>query len=155
MEKEFSSKGKLRSSLPPRQTLLGQFIRYVVTGGLAFFVDFGLFALFLYGFGWHYLLANLMGLLGGLAINYYISIVWVFSACKRNVQNRAAEISIFSIIGFVGVGLNQLTMFLLVDFAELNEMLSKMVVAALIFMWNFGARKVILFRGKKIEEGSV
>ncbi|MCQ2054716.1 MAG: GtrA family protein [Fibrobacter sp.] len=125
-------------------------MRYLVTGGVAFVVDFGLFALFLYVFDWHYLLANLMGLLGGLAVNYYISVVWVFSTCKRNVKSKGAEILIFALIGFAGVGINQLLMYLMVDYMHVMEMASKMIAAVIVLMWNFGVRKALLFRGKKI-----
>ncbi|MCF0222836.1 MAG: GtrA family protein, partial [Fibrobacter sp.] len=41
--------------------LVRQFVRYLFTGGAAFAVDFGLFALCLYVFDWHYLVANLVG----------------------------------------------------------------------------------------------
>lgn len=72
----------------PRKSLLGQFFRYLVTGGFAFVMDLGLFALCLYVFGWHYLLANLIGLVAGLVLNYALSIVWVFTACKRTFEKR-------------------------------------------------------------------
>ena len=67
----------------PRKSLMGQFLRYLVTGGLAFVVDFGLFALCLYVFDWHYLLANLVGLVAGLVLNYTLweSLVSVSISC--------------------------------------------------------------------------
>ena len=134
----------------PRSSLLGQIVRYLVTGGLAFVVDFGLFALCLYKLGWHYLLANLAGLIAGLVLNYALSIAWVFSECKRVLENKkTAEFGIFAVVGFAGVGINQLLMFLMVGRLEWNEMFSKMVAAILVLMWNFGARKLMLFRDRK------
>lgn len=133
----------------PRQTLMGQFVRYLFTGGLAFVVDFGLFALCLYAFEWHYLLANLVGLLAGLALNYYISVAWVFSACERKLENnKLTEFLVFAAVGFAGVGINQLMMILMVGFLEWQEILSKMIAAVVVLMWNFGGRKLILFRSK-------
>lgn len=140
---------KLRERLP-RKSLAGQFVRYLVTGGLAFIVDFGLFALCLYVFDWHYLLANLVGLVAGLVLNYAMSIVWVFTACKRTLEKqKVAEFVLFALVGIAGVGINQLLMYLMVDGFSLNEMLSKIVAAALVLMWNFGARKLLLFKKKK------
>lgn len=134
----------------PRKSLVGQFLRYLVTGGLAFFVDFGLFALCLYLLEWHYLLANLVGLVAGLVLNYALSILWVFTACKRTLEKKkVAEFTLFTLVGIAGVGINQLLMYLMVDGLDLNEMLSKMVAAILVLMWNFGARKLILFKKKK------
>ncbi len=137
----------------PRKSLAGQFMRYLFTGGLAFVVDFGLFALCLYVFEWHYLLANLAGLLAGLVLNYALSVGWVFTACERKLEKKkTAEFAVFALVGFAGVGLNELLMLVMVDSFEWQEMLSKMIAAAIVLMWNFGGRKLILFRGKKGEE---
>jgi len=134
----------------PRSSLMGQIVRYLVTGGLAFVVDFGLYALCLYKFEWHYLLANLVGLVAGLVINYIMSVAWVFSECKRVLEDKkTAEFSVFAIVGFLGVGINELLMLLMVGRLEWNEMISKMAAAVLVLMWNFGARKMILFRERK------
>ena len=123
-----------------------QFFRYIFTGGLAFVVDFGLFALCLRVFGLHYLIANLIGLNAGLVINYVISVKWVFAGCKRNFGDaKKIEFSIFSVIGILGVGFNQLLMLLLVGYGNFNEMLSKIVAAGIVLVYNFLARKFILF----------
>ncbi len=140
---------KLRNRFP-RKSLAGQFLRYMVTGGVAFVADFGLFALCLYGFGWHYLLANLVGLVAGLVLNYLMSILWVFTACKRILKTKKGiEFVLFALVGIAGVGINQVLMYLMVDGLGINEMVSKMIAAVLVLMWNFGARKLMLFRGKK------
>ena len=133
----------------PRKSLLGQFLRYLVTGGLAFVVDFGLFALCLYKLDWHYLLANLIGLVAGLVLNYALSIVWVFTACQRTLEKqKVIEFTLFAFVGIAGVGINQALMYLMVGLLDWNEMVSKMVAAVLVLMWNFGARKLMLFREK-------
>ncbi len=134
----------------PRKSLAGQFMRYLFTGGLAFVIDFGLFALCLYVFEWHYLLANFVGLVAGLVLNYALSIGWVFTACERKLEKKkTAEFAVFALVGFLGVGLNELLMLLMVDVFGWLEMLSKMAAAIVVLMWNFGGRKLILFREKK------
>ena len=45
--------------IPNNKNIIGQFLRYFVTGGLAFIVDFGVFALSLYYFEIHYLACHL------------------------------------------------------------------------------------------------
>lgn len=135
----------------PRKSILGQFVRYLFTGGLAFVVDFGLFVLCLCIFDWHYLLANLAGLIAGLVLNYALSVGWVFTACERILEKKkTAEFAVFALVGFVGVGLNELLMFLMVDSFKWQEMISKMISAIVVLMWNFGGRKLILFREKKV-----
>ena len=134
--------------------LFAQFLRYLFTGGLAFVVDFGLFALCLRVLGLHYLWANFIGLIAGLVINYIISILWVFKGCHRIYEkSKKAEFTIFSIIGFIGVGLNQLLMLLMVGCMSLDEFVSKIISAAIVLAWNFLARKFILFRGNPEQAG--
>ena len=132
--------------------VLAQLARYSLVGGIAFVVDFGLFALCLYTFGWHYLLANLMGLTAGLTLNYALSIRWVFSDCRRRLEKRKlAEFSVFAIVGIIGVGINELLMLLLVDFFCIQEMASKMIAAIIVLLWNFCGRKLILFKERKTD----
>lgn len=134
--------------------LFAQFLRYLFTGGLAFVVDFCLFALCLRVLGLHYLWANFIGLIAGLAINYVISILWVFKGCNRIYKkSKKAEFTIFSIIGFIGVGLNQLLMLLMVGCMSLDEFVSKIISAAIVLAWNFLARKFILFKGNVEQAG--
>ncbi|NLO22938.1 MAG: GtrA family protein [Fibrobacter sp.] len=133
-----------------KSSIVRQFIRYLLTGGLAFVVDFSIFTFLLYSFNLHYLFANMLSLLGGLFLNYFISIKWVFSECKRNLENKQkTELTIFTIIGFIGVGLNQLLMLLMVGVMSWQELFSKIIATALVLFWNFGARKMLLFRFKK------
>lgn len=134
----------------PRSSLIGQFVRYLVTGGFAFVVDFLLYAFCLYEFNWHYLVANLVGLVAGLIINYVMSVAWVFSECKRVLEDRkTVELGVFAIVGIIGVGINELLMLLMVGMLDANEMKSKIVAAILVLMWNFGVRKMVLFRERK------
>ena len=135
----------------PRKSLMGQFLRYILTGGIAFFSDFAFFALCLYVLNWHYLVANLVALVVGLVLNYVLSILWVFTACKRFFKKRKIlEFSLFALVGVAGVGLNQLLMYLMIGVLGVNEIVAKMAAAAIVLMWNFGGRKLMLFRKKKV-----
>ncbi|MBR6124553.1 GtrA family protein [Candidatus Saccharibacteria bacterium] len=141
--------GKIKSRIPSNQNVIGQFLRYFVTGGLAFVVDFGVFAVAFYCFDIHYLLANLIGLMGGNVVNYLLSIGWVFSAEKRKMEmHRLAEITVFVLISLVGMGLNEFLMYVFVGILALQEMFSKVVAAIVVLLYNFFARKFILFKKK-------
>ena len=86
MDFESSVLGKIKSKIPSRRGVVGQFLRYFVTGGLAFIVDFGAFALALYYFDIHYLISNLIGLAAGNVVNYLLTVRWVFSTEKRKME---------------------------------------------------------------------
>lgn len=86
----------MKSAISNKRNIVGQFLRYFVTGGLAFIVDFGVFSLALYYFDIHYLIANLIGLMAGNVVNYLLSIGWVFSSEKRTMEkHRLIEITVF------------------------------------------------------------
>lgn len=120
-----------------------QFFRYCFVGGLAFLVDYGLLYLLSDKFGLHYLLSASIAFIAGLVVNYLISTFWVFSESKY--QDKRKEFAIFAIIGVIGLGLTEGLMWLFTDLAGMHYMLSKLITAALVLLWNFIARKVILF----------
>lgn len=120
-----------------------QFFRYCIVGGLAFLVDYGLLYLLADKFGLHYLLSANIAFIAGLVVNYLISTFWVFSESKY--QDKRKEFAIFAIIGVIGLGLTEGLMWLFTDLAGLHYMLSKLITAALVLLWNFIARKLILF----------
>lgn len=124
-----------------------QMLRYLVSGGVAFVVDAGLLTLLTECFGReHLLLWTAIAFAAGLCITYLFSILWVFD--KRSVKNRAAEMTIFAVIGITGLGLTELFMWLFTDKAGLHYLLSKAITTVLVFIWNFAAKKTILFRSK-------
>ena len=120
-----------------------QFFRYCFVGGLAFLVDYGLLYLLSDKCGLHYLLSASIAFIAGLVVNYLISTFWVFSESKY--EDKRKEFAIFAIIGVIGLGLTEGLMWLFTDLAGLHYMLSKLITAALVLLWNFIARKVILF----------
>ncbi|MBP3228601.1 MAG: GtrA family protein [Bacteroidaceae bacterium] len=122
---------------------LVQLFRYFFVGGLAFVVDYAsLFVLTEY-IGLSYLWSAAVAFLLGLAVNYLISNVWVFT--RHRVENRWTEFAVFSLIGIIGLGFNELIMYAGSGLLHLHYMLSKLCSTAIVFFWNFFARKFILF----------
>ncbi|MBR4867793.1 MAG: GtrA family protein [Clostridia bacterium] len=147
-----------------------QFFRFVFVGGIATVVDlltatlayevFGLQTANLHwiGFDIGALLANALGFLVGLTVNYILSVIFVFR--YQNI-NRVKEFLSFTVIGIIGLGIKLITVALLERFAlNLNEKVFGLipmvtVVAAIgtivAFIWNFIARKFGLYSKKNQE----
>lgn len=124
--------------------LLVQVFRYLVSGGVAFLVDAGLLTLLTELFGREHLLVwTAIAFATGLLITYLFSVLWVFD--KRRLSNRSAEIGIFVLIGVIGLGLTELLMWLFADKAGIHYLVSKIITTVLVFIWNFVAKKTILF----------
>lgn len=139
--------GKIKSKIPSRRGVVGQFLRYFVTGGLAFIVDFGAFAVALYYFDIHYLISNLIGLAAGNVVNYLLTVRWVFSTEKRKMEKYVfLEVVVFVLISLFGMGLNELLMYVFVGVLGIQEMVSKVGAAIIVLLYNFFARKFILFK---------
>ena len=127
----------------PSANSLIQFIRYVFVGGMAFVVDYGGLFLLAHFAGLHYLLAASLSYLLGMVCNYLISVNWVFHFRRESQWQR--EFVIFFMIGIAGLILNGFAISLLVEVLGLAYLLAKLVAAAFILFFNFGARKVLLF----------
>ncbi|KPL02914.1 MAG: polysaccharide synthesis protein GtrA [candidate division Zixibacteria bacterium SM23_73_2] len=124
--------------------MLIQLFRYTFVGGIAFLVDFGsLFALTEFC-GVHYLISAAIAFILGLVTNYLLSIIWVFS--RRTLKSRWLELYIFALIGVVGLGFNELFIWFFTERVNLHYLLSKIVSTVFVYLWNFFARKYILFR---------
>lgn len=121
-----------------------QLIRYIFVGGLAFLVDYGLLFLLTEAAGMHYLFSATLSFIAGLLTNYFISIRWIFRQSK--LQSRLTEFLIFSIIGIIGLGLNNLFLYALTEYLHLHYLLSKLITAAIVMLWNFLGRRIILFK---------
>ena len=126
------------------KALVVQLLRYAVVGGVAFVVDYGSLWLLTEVVGLHHLVSAAIAFILGLICNYVISTAWVFGESK--VSNRWVEFVIFSIIGVIGLGLNELIIYLCTDVCGLHYMLSKIMSTVIIFFWNFFARRFILFK---------
>lgn len=122
---------------------LTQLFRYAFVGGAAFIVDYGSLWLLTEVCGLHYLLSAAIAFILGLVCNYLLSTVWVFS--RHSFDSRWAEFAVFALIGVVGLGMNELIMWVGTDVLQLHYMLSKIISTAIVFFWNFFARKFILF----------
>lgn len=124
--------------------LIMQFVKYIFVGGAAFVADAGL--LWFLGKYIHYLIAGAIAFIFGLVINFILSKIFVF---KEKQQNTALEFIAYAVIGVIGLGLTELLMYIFTEKAGLYYMLSKIITAAAVLVWNFCARKFILYRGKE------
>jgi putative flippase GtrA len=120
-----------------------QFLRYTLVGGCAFIVDFSsLFVLTSY-YHIHYLISAAIAFLLGLAVNYTLSIIWVFS--QRKLRNMWIEFALFSLIGVGGLLLNELFMWFFTEILLFHYLMSKAVSTVIVYLYNFFMRKLTLF----------
>ena len=119
-----------------------QFFRYIFVGGAAFFVD--ALTLWICEKFMNYLIAAAIAFVLGLIVNYVISVKLVFSESEK-VKNKMKEFIAYAIIGVIGLGLTELIIFVMTDVVNIYFMISKIIAAAIVLVWNFVARKKIIY----------
>lgn len=127
-----------------KNKLLSQLLRYGVVGGIAFLVDYGSLWALTEWVGLHYMLSAAIAFVLGLACNYVLSTLWVFG--ESRIRNPWAEFLAFAVIGVVGLGLNELIMYLCQGVLGIHYMLGKIISTVIVFFWNFLARRFLLFK---------
>lgn len=127
----------------PPSRYLAQFTRYAMVGALAFGIDTLSLYLLVEFAGLHYLLAATLAYLLGILCHYLVAIRWVFDV--RRLPRWQHELAIYAAVGVAGLGLNVLTIGLLVEQAGLGYLPAKVMAGALIVFFNFAARKFLLF----------
>ncbi|SDB12270.1 Putative flippase GtrA (transmembrane translocase of bactoprenol-linked glucose) [Ruminococcaceae bacterium FB2012] len=138
-----------------------QFFRYLFVGGFAFVVDYGTLMLLVEVFGFNAKLAAVVAFILGLIVNYILSTLWIFKNSK--IGNRLAEFAAFAVIGVIGLGINELIIWLFddviaprkpLDFIPEDKyyLIGKLVSTAVVFIWNFAARKFIIFNKNSTSE---
>jgi putative flippase GtrA len=128
---------------PKKSNLSAQFFRYFIVGGVAFVVDFALLYLLTEFARLYYLFSASVAFMAGIAVNYVLSVSWVFD--HRCIDNRMHEFALFAAIGVLGLTFNAALIWLFTEQVGFHYLISKMVAAALIFLFNFGVRKALLF----------
>jgi len=135
--------GARRARLARYGGLAADLVKYAFASGAALALDFGVLMAAHKVAGLDYLVAAALGFLSGLALVYALSVRYVFS--HRRASRPGVEILGFLLTGVFGLLLNQALMQFFVEGAGLAVALAKVPTAGMVFMFNFLARRALLF----------
>jgi putative flippase GtrA len=140
----------MENKLSASRSLFMEFFRYVIVGGISFIADFSVLVLFkefiLKNSSYSLYVASMLGFFAGSAVNYILSVRFVFlSAKKSGLGKSTKDIVIFILIGAAGLLLNEAGMYIGTDVLGMYYMLVKVFVVAAVMLWNYGARKLLVF----------
>jgi putative flippase GtrA len=116
---------------------------YAAVSACAFFVDITVLFILVHYFSWWYLGAATASFVAGLLVGYALSITLVFR--YRRLKNQRLEFASFAAIGAVGVAINAVAISLGVKYLGLHYLVAKCGAAGFTFVWNFVARRQLLF----------
>jgi len=117
--------------------------RYLGASALALAVDIGVYSALIRLAGVYYLVAAPIGFALGLATIYALSVRWVFS--HRRLTDARTEFALFALLGLAGLAINQGMVYAGVEWLALGYEPAKLVSAGVVFCFNFGSRKLLLF----------
>lgn len=129
------------SKLDP--VLVTQMQRYFVVAGIGYVFDFGTLYVLTEYLHLFYLVSAGISFCIGLAINYVLSTKWVFGQDGRH--SMAKSLTLFTLVGLGGLGLNTAFMALFVQILGLNYLVAKVIATIFVYMWNFAGRKMLVF----------
>ena len=132
-----------------------QLFRSVISGMSSTFIDVISLALFVFFFKFNVSVATALAFIIGISVNYILNSFWVFSA--DNLNSRIKEITEFIFVSAIGLLLNMLIINIfdryLSKFKIFGNLIppdkyylvGKVLVAMIVFLWNFFARKYIIY----------
>lgn len=125
-----------------KKNLFRQIIRFAFVGGSAFVIDYAVMIFLTEAVGINYLISSGISFAVSVIYNYILSVHWVFDVDKD--RSKKAEFVIFIILSVIGLGINQLVMWIAVDLAGIFYMIAKIIATAIVMVYNFITRKLFL-----------
>ena len=124
-------------------TIFIRFIRFGIVGCSGMIVDFGMTWLCKEKLRWNKYLSNSIGFVLAATNNYVWNRIWTFQSESQAV---AREYISFVVIAVIGLGLNNLIIYLLHERLHLHFYLSKLIAVGCVTLWNFSMNYVFTFR---------
>lgn len=122
--------------------LLAQFMKFGIVGVMAFVIDYGFMIFLTEVFGVPYLISATVSFIVSVIFNYFASMRFVFK--RKDDMSRKREFIIFVVLSVIGLVINDVFMWLMVDFLYIDYRISKIVVTFIVAVWNFVTRKIFL-----------
>ena len=138
----FDKRGSAQALLGAAAGLPREFAGYFACSALALGLDTALYGMGLAA-GLALPWAAALGFVAGLVLAYVLSVRWVFRV--RRVRQRWAEFAVFAAVGAAGLLLTEGLLWLSVTHYSMQPLIAKLLTAGGVFVFNFVARKTLLF----------
>ena len=139
------------------ESRLGEVVRFALTGGICFLVEFAALVLLKEGLGLDTLIATPIAFALSVVVNYALCMRWVFRGARDGGAAAKAGFAVTSIMGLV---LNEGLMLLfrvmlgedavlltLLGYPVTMYMLNKALSTLLVMVWNYFTKKAVLQSG--------
>lgn len=125
------------------EILLWKFLKFCIVGTSGMIVDFGTTWLLKEKVKVNKYLANSAGFMLAATSNYLFNRFWTFQSTDTHVGQEYIS---FVLISFIGLGINNLVVYVFTEKLKLNFYLSKLFAIGTVTFWNFSMNYLITFR---------
>lgn len=119
-----------------------QFVRFASVGIISLAVDYGFMIILNEATDMGYFRACAFSYTLSILVNYVLSMRYVFRG--REDMSKSKEVTIFLVLSLIGLGLNQMAMWLLVDVLGIFYAMAKILAALMVTSYNFISKKTFL-----------
>jgi putative flippase GtrA len=123
----------------------GEFIRFVIVGGISAVLEYSLYFLFKNFFD--YLTANVVAFILTNIVTFVLTRRYVF---VHSTNNKTSEAVLFTICLAGALAVSQAVLWALVEFLAMDDKIAKALAIAVAVIWNFFTRKYIVFRQRPV-----
>ena len=123
--------------------LFSQLIKFGLVGGIAFLIDYGIMVFLTEVFKVPSLISAAISFTVSVIFNYIASVKWVFDVDKEK-NSKTKELVVFILLSIVGLGINELIMWIMDKEFGIYYMISKIVATIVVMCYNFITRKLFL-----------
>lgn len=116
------------------------FVAFLLAGGLCFAFELVVFYLLVECMQIDYLLSSATAFILATLINYILCQRYVFVGAKNGVK----QLVLFVTTSIVGLGINQLCMWLFVECVAMHYLLAKIFATAIVTIWNYITKRMAL-----------
>lgn len=124
------------------KAFLLKFLKFGVVGFSGLFVDFGFTYLCKEVFKIQKYIANAIGFTIAASSNYFLNRIWTFQSTNPEI---AVEYTEFLLISLLGLALNTLILYFVINRFKLNFYLAKVIAIGVVTVWNFFANAFLTF----------
>lgn len=130
-------------------------LKFITVGGINTVIDFGIYNLLIYKFGWWLILANVVSFSTAVTNSYFLNKYWTF---QDKEKTSIIQFSKFFIVNIIGLGLSTGIVylgesFLAIYLDNLEEVwrynIAKVISVILVWVWNYLAYEYYIFRQPK------
>ena len=116
------------------RVVIWKFAKFCAVGFSGMMVDFGTTWLCKEKFGWNKYVSNSLGFILAASNNYLWNRIWTFHSTNTNIP---VEYGKFFLISVIGLGINNLVIYLLHEKLKLNFYFAKLFAIGIVTIWNF------------------